>query len=106
MTKLSDASLQLRRRYVARIPAKVATLSETVESLGHSAHEAAKTIRGLAHQIAGSAASYGFAELGVLAQATELADPTQLEMRTRALIAKLEAIYDQHGRELAPPAPR
>ncbi len=98
MTSISKARERLRSRYLDGIPAKVGVLRQALLPLrtGTDA-DAAKSIRRLAHQISGSAASFGFADLGALARATEQAEDDRLVDCTEALSTLLESILESHS---------
>lgn len=89
--KLEEAKQRLRQRYIDGARTKILVLEESL-ALGVGHEETEATIRRLAHQIRGTAASYGFAALGELAEATELAAIGDLESSARKLIGGLRGI--------------
>lgn len=87
--KLEEAKARLRQRYLDGFPAKIAVL-EAAKDCASDAEAAA--IRRLAHQISGSAASFGYPELGAIAKSTELASSTELSEEADKLLAHLKGL--------------
>lgn len=89
---LATAQKRLRRRYLDGLPQKIAVLAE-----GLSAHDRGEpvgedSVRRLAHQVAGSAASFGFPELGEIAKQLEHVASDSFQELAALLIEKLEAV--------------
>jgi len=88
--RVADAVERLRERYLAAMPQKIATLEAGLSSLKRG--EGAGAIRALAHQISGSAESFGYLELGLSARDVEQASDEGLEIATRVLIGNLRTL--------------
>lgn len=103
MSKLDAAADQLRARYVEGLPAKRAVLSEALDALRrHVSLDADKTLRRLAHQIRGAAASFRFTGIDKAASWVEHADDAyDLELMTQALIDEIDRVYASEPRTLA-----
>ncbi|PRQ05379.1 putative diguanylate cyclase YedQ [Enhygromyxa salina] len=94
MSILAEAARKLRVRYIEGLPAKRRVVQEalTARSLGDP--EADGTLRRIAHQIRGSAASYGLLEIDNAAYRLEYAETTaELEQAAAELIVALHEVY-------------
>jgi len=81
---------RLQQRYLDSMPMKISMLESSLRrQRGGAPDDAAKRARRLAHQIRGSAASFGFFELGTLAGHVEDASDDLLPARLAELIAAL-----------------
>ena len=58
----------LRRRYIDSFPVKAAAIDAASEALVGDGEGQLRTLRDLAHKLAGSAGMYGFDDLGQLAR--------------------------------------
>lgn len=90
--KLAEVQERLQKRYLGGLPTKIGVLSLAVDTITDS--ESSSTIRRLAHQIAGSAASFGLPRLGELAREAELAEHAALRDTTFALLAEMESLVE------------
>jgi|GEM_PF-733214 len=92
---------RLRLRYVETMPRKIETLTDYIETLeagdttGGSTQDGFKNARAFAHQLAGSAGGYGFADIGVHARAAEQAQSAQFVDTLKVLRESLETAYAQ-----------
>jgi diguanylate cyclase (GGDEF)-like protein len=92
---LADATLRLRGRYIEGLPAKWRVVKEALTSLRAGDLDADDSLRRIAHQVRGSAASFGFVALDKAASQVEHAvDREALAQAAERLIAALRAIYD------------
>lgn len=96
MSKLKDATAKLRARYLEGLPAKWRVVEEAVEQLRGGNHDAVETLRRVAHQVRGTAASFGFVVIDKSATRVEHAEDAdevarQAEGFARALRAAYEA---------------
>jgi HPt (histidine-containing phosphotransfer) domain-containing protein len=87
-SRLEQARQRLQRVYRAGLADKAAVLSADAAALPGDA-EAAARIRQLAHQLAGSGASYGFPAISDAARDAERADNDALADATGRLIEAL-----------------
>jgi diguanylate cyclase (GGDEF)-like protein len=72
MTHHLDSALQeLRREYLAAMPARLDELRADIAELAKGSLEAAASLRTKLHQLAGSGGSYGFVDLTAIAQEGE-----------------------------------
>lgn len=95
MTSLADATLKLRGRYVEGLPAKWRVVKEALTLLRAGDPDADDSLRRIAHQVRGSAASFGFVALDKAASQVEHAsDREALTQAAERFIAALRAIYD------------
>jgi HPt (histidine-containing phosphotransfer) domain-containing protein len=73
MPDLEKGLASLRANYARSFPSKLAALAEAWRAFDGGADEAsARALHVLVHRLAGSAGSYGFAELGTRARAVDL----------------------------------
>ncbi len=98
MTSISQARERLKIRYLDGIPAKIGVLRQALRQLrAGTDSDAEQSIRRLAHQIGGSAASFGFTELGALARNVESSDDAKLGECTEVLSNTLEEILQTNS---------
>jgi len=83
----------LRRRYLEGIPDKIATLRAICVDLRGGRTAAEGRLRRLAHQLAGSGASYGFAEISASARRAEVASSAHALSSAQALLEVLENVH-------------
>ncbi|PRQ05377.1 Adenylate cyclase 2 [Enhygromyxa salina] len=100
MSKVEEAARKLRGRYLEGLPAKRKVVEAAIQALrGESVAkaEAQDTLHRLAHQIRGSAASYGFAQID--AAADELEHATNDASIFAAADALVRALAQAHAAE-------
>jgi diguanylate cyclase (GGDEF)-like protein len=95
MTSLADAGRKLRGRYVEGLPSKWRVVKEALAQLRGGNVDADESLRRIAHQVRGSAASFGFVAIDKAAFKVEHATGTDELVRTaEAFIAALRTAYD------------
>jgi two-component system cell cycle response regulator len=82
----------LRTTYREGLPARIGTLQQALEDLGEGNPGAEETLRGVAHILRGSGASYGYPEITNRAAALEEASPDGLREACEALLGELRAV--------------
>jgi diguanylate cyclase (GGDEF)-like protein len=92
---LADATQKLRGRYIEGLPAKWRVVKEALALLRAGDHDADESLRRIAHQVRGSAATFGFVALDKAASAVEHASDREAILRAaERFIAELRSIYD------------
>lgn len=96
---LADATSKLRGRYIEGLPAKWRVVKEALALLRTGDPDADDSLRRIAHQVRGSAASFGFVALDKAASQVEHAgDREALTQAAERFIAALRAIYDNESK--------
>jgi diguanylate cyclase (GGDEF)-like protein len=99
MTTLADATQKFRGRYIEGLPAKWRVVKEALTLLRAGDLDADDSLRRIAHQVRGSAASFGFVALDKAASQVEHArDREALTQAAERFIAALRAIYDNEDK--------
>jgi diguanylate cyclase (GGDEF)-like protein len=92
---LADATQKLRGRYIEGLPSKWRVVKEALALLRTGDPDADESLRRIAHQVRGSAATFGFVALDKAASALEHAADRQAIMRAaERFISELRGIYD------------
>lgn len=95
MTTLADATQKLRGRYIEGLPSKWRVVKEALALLRAGDPDADDSLRRIAHQVRGSAATFGFVALDKAASHVEHAlDREALSQAADRFISALRAIYD------------
>lgn len=101
MTKLADATRKLRGRYIEGLPAKWRVVKEALTQLRAGDPDAHDSLRRIAHQVRGSAASFGFTDIDKAASRLEHAsDGGQLGSAAERLITALRMAYDDESKSM------
>lgn len=99
MSTLADATRKLRGRYIEGLPAKWRVVKEALALLRAGDRDADDSLRRIAHQVRGSAASFGFVALDKAASQVEHAsDREVLALAAERFISALRAIYDSESK--------
>jgi diguanylate cyclase (GGDEF)-like protein len=99
MTTLADATQKLRGRYIEGLPSKWRVVKEALALLRTGDPDADDSLRRIAHQVRGSAASFGFVALDRAASQVEYAsDREALTLAAERFVAALRAIYDNESK--------
>ncbi|MFV8753375.1 response regulator [Nannocystaceae bacterium ST9] len=95
MTSVGEVAEKLRGRYVEGLPAKWRVIEEALDAMFQGERgEAEKTLRRLAHQVRGTAASFGLLEIDRAAHRLEYAeDRGALRDAAVELVGELRAAY-------------
>jgi diguanylate cyclase (GGDEF)-like protein len=95
MTGVNEAAGKLRQRYIEGLPAKWWVLEEALTAMVRGEHkEAEKTLRRLAHQVRGTAASFGFTAIDRMAFRLEHAEHEhELIAAAEQLVTELRTAY-------------
>lgn len=95
MTGVSEAARKLRGRYIEGLPAKWWVLEEALTAMYRGERrEAEKTLRRLAHQVRGTAASFGFTAIDRAAFRLEYAEhESELLAAAELLVTELRTAY-------------
>lgn len=92
---IADATLKLRGRYIEGLPAKWRVVKEALGLLRAGDPDADDSLRRIAHQVRGSAASFGFVALDKAASQVEHASDREALMHAaERFIVALRTIYD------------
>jgi diguanylate cyclase (GGDEF)-like protein len=95
MTTLADATRKLRGRYIEGLPSKWRVVKEALTLLRAGDSDADDSLRRIAHQVRGSAATFGFVALDKAASQVEYASNREvLSQAAERFISALRAIYD------------
>lgn len=107
---LNDALAELRREYLLDAPARLAELRKDVGAFRASEPDAAQSLVGRFHRLAGSGGSYGFPDVTTIAREGEnwlKTGPAVNEVnaaRLDDLVDRLSASFDSAARDLGLPA--
>lgn len=95
MSAVADATRKLQGRYIEGLPAKWRVVMEALTQLRAGNHDAEASLRRVAHQVRGSAASFGLVHIDRVALRLEQAkDPRALELAAEDFIRALRGAYD------------
>ena len=100
---------ELRRQYLTEAPARLAELEKDLAALRTGERDAAASLRGRFHRLAGSGGSYGFQAISDLSRDAELWLTENPEPGHAALayldsvLGRLAGAFDQGALELGPP---
>ena len=92
--KLAQVKARLRQRYIDGMAHKVVAFREAMDRLQHERQGGDTSLRTMAHQLRGTAGSFGFPEIGAMAKNVEYASDGTIIARTTELVALLGAIHD------------
>ena len=99
MTATSPQMAALHARYARSLASKHAALLEAWHAFAAAADEAsARTLHGLVHRLAGSAPTYGYASLGLLARKADHAFAPGASGLAERLKEPVEALLDDLAR--------
>jgi len=110
MTGAAEFFEELRREYLTEAPARLGELRKDLAALTAGEADAAGSLKGRFHRLAGSGGSYGFPDISSAARAAEqwlVANPRPDQAGLRhleAAIAGLAAIFDGAARAVGLPA--
>ncbi len=99
--KLGDVQKRLQKRYLDSLPEKITVIKQGLEAVRDNDPTGETSLRRLAHQISGSAGSFGYPVLGKAAKRVENAPADEICDRTQELLAELQKIHSAEPQRTA-----
>src|SRR5438876_10480074 len=106
---MDEFFIELRRQYLTEAPARLAELEKDLAALRAGERDAAASLRGRFHRLAGSGGSYGFQAISDLSRDAELwltehPEPDLAGLaHLDSLVARLAGAFDQGALDLGAP---
>jgi diguanylate cyclase (GGDEF)-like protein len=100
-TKLAETAKKLRARYIEGLPAKWRVVKEALVQLRAGDADADESLRRIAHQVRGSAASFGFTTIDRAADKVEhAANRDELGRAAEAFITAMRSAHDSESKAM------